>query len=301
MDLVQLKYFVVVAEAGHLTNAAKKLNIAQPALSVSIARLEKEVGAPLFDRVGRNIYLNHCGEIFLERAQQALDIMSRAQQEITAYCEQCENILTIGIVSKPCSWSLLMEFKKQYPNSKIRQVDITPDCVEEELQMENLDYVIAGKLDSSQGLVGEIIREEPMMLAVPAGHPLAAREWIRLADAAGENFIDLPRNYEYRTITDDMCRDAGFEAKVTKECFHCHMAELVASGEGVALMTQERAKQNAGNRGIVFLPLREPEYSRKHYIIWKAGHHFNRMARDFRVFLRENYGKNELSSCGGCQ
>ena len=89
MDLVQLKYFVVVAEAGHLTNAAKKLNIAQPALSVSIARLEKEVGAPLFDRVGRNIYLNHCGEIFLERAQQALDIMSRAQQEITAYCEQC--------------------------------------------------------------------------------------------------------------------------------------------------------------------------------------------------------------------
>ena len=140
-----------------------------------------------------------------------------------------------------------------------------------------------------------------MLLAVPAGHPLANREWIRLADAAGENFINLPKNYEYRTITDEMCRDSGFEAKVTKECFHCHMAELVASGEGVALMTQERANQNAGNRNIVFLPLREPAYSRKHYIIWKPGHNFNRMAKDFRGFLRENYGKNEISSCGGGQ
>ena len=78
MDLVQLKYFVAVAEAGHLTNAAKKLNVAQPALSVSLARLEKEVGVPLFDRVGRNISLNKFGEIYLEYAEQALDRIRKA-------------------------------------------------------------------------------------------------------------------------------------------------------------------------------------------------------------------------------
>lgn len=237
MDLVQLKYFVVVAESGHLTNAAKKLNIAQPALSVSIARLEREVGVPLFDRIGRNIYLNHCGEIFLERARQALYIMDRAQQEIQTYCAQLENAITIGIVSKPCSWTMLMSFKKLYPAGKIRQMEITPDTVEEELQLENLDYVIASNPVESEGIACEIIREEPMMLAVPAGHRLADREWVRLADAAQENFINLPANYEYRALTDAMCRSVGFEAKVVKECFHCHMAELVASGEGVALMT----------------------------------------------------------------
>lgn len=300
MDLVQLKYFVTVAETGHLTNAAKKLNVAQPALSASIARLEKEVGVLLFDRVGRNIHLNHCGEIFLERAQQALETMSRAQQEINAYREQCENVLVIGIVSKPFSWPLLQKFREIYPNSKIRQIDISPDSVEEELMTENVDYVIASNLDLSEGLAGELIREEPMVLAVPADHPLAKREWIRLAEAADENFINLPRGYEYRTITDEMCRASGFEAKVAKECFHCHMAEFVASGEGVALMTQERATQNAGNRMIAFIPLREPVYNRSHYIMWKAGHNLNRMAKDFRTFLRENYKDYEARECTGC-
>lgn len=301
MDLVQLKYFVVVAQTGHMTNAAKKLNIAQPALSVSISRLEKEVGAPLFDRIGRNIYLNHCGEILLGRAKQALDAMSLAQQEITSYCEHCENIVTIGIVSKPCSWSLLMEFKKQYPEGKIRQVEISPDSLVEELRMENLDYVIASNPELPDGLAGEVIREEPMMLAVSVHHPFAKREWIRLSEAAGESFINMPLNYEYRAITDEMCRDAGFEANVVKECFHCHMAELVASEEGVALMTQERACQNAGNRNIVFLPIREPAYVRKQYVIWKEGHSFNNMAKDFRSFLRENYRLDHSMGCEQCQ
>lgn len=301
MDLVQLKYFVAVAEAGHLTNAAKKLNVAQPALSTSIARLEKEVGVPLFDRVGRNIYLNHCGEIYLERAHQILDTMKRAQQEISEYCEQCENILNIGIVSKPCSWKILLSFQEEHPECRIRQIDITADCIEEELRKENVDYVISSHLNLPQGLVGEVIRVEPMTLAVPADHPLAKREWIRLAEASGENFISLPRNYEYRSITDEMCRDAGFEANVTKECFHCHMAELVAAGMGVALMTRERAIQNANNKQIVFVPIREPVYTRNLYIIWKAGHHFNRVARDFRNFLRENFDKYEDQSCRDCR
>ena len=223
-----------------------------------------------------------------------------AQQEISAYREQCENSLVIGVVSKPCSWPLLLKFKEMYPNCKIRQIDIPPESVEEELIAENVDYVLASHLDLAQGLVGELIRVEPMMLAVPADHPLAKREWVRLAEVAEENFITLPRDYEYRALTDEMCRASGFEAKVTKECFHCHMAEQVASGEGVALMTKERAIQNAGNRQIVFLPIREPEYNRNHYIIWKADHDFNRMAKDFRTFLRENYNDFEAKECVGC-
>ena len=289
MDLVQLRYFMTVAEAGHLTNAAKKLNVAQPALSVSIARLEKEVGVPLFDRVGRNIYLNKCGEIYLEYVEQVLDIMNRAQKEVDTYCQKLENVLNLGIVSKPFSWQILSAFKERYPDSKIRQVEIGADSVEEELRKDEVDYVISSCLNSASGIVAEVIWEETMMLAVPAGHPLANREWVRLKDARNEEFINLPKAYEYRTITDAMCQDSGFTANVTTEGFHCYMPDLIAAGKGVALMTRGRAIQNAGNPQVVFIPIKEPEYTRNHYIMWKAGHHFNKMAREFRKFLRAYY------------
>ena len=300
MDLVQLRYFVAVAEAGHLTNAAKKLNVAQPALSVSIARLEKEVGVPLFDRVGRNISLNKCGEIYLEYVEQALDIMHRGQKEVETYCQKMENVLTLGVVSKPFSWQVLAEFKERYPDSKIRQIEIGADSVEEELRKENVDYVICSCLNSAAGLVGEVIREELMMLAVPVEHPLAKREWVRLRELSEEAFIDLPKGYEYRTLTDAMCEDSGFTAHVVQECFHCYMTEMVAAGNGVALMTKERAIQNAGNTQVVFIPIKEPAYTRNHYIMWKAGHHFNKMAREFRKYLRDYYEEHMDDACGSC-
>ncbi|PKL03461.1 MAG: LysR family transcriptional regulator, partial [Spirochaetae bacterium HGW-Spirochaetae-9] len=67
MNLILLKYFQVVAQENHITRASQKLNIAQPALSYSIARLESDLGVQLFDRVGRQIILNDCGRKLLER------------------------------------------------------------------------------------------------------------------------------------------------------------------------------------------------------------------------------------------
>ncbi|WP_215699002.1 LysR family transcriptional regulator [Clostridium sp. MCC353] len=300
MDIVQLEYFKAVAESGHLTNAAKKLNVAQPALSVSIARLESEVGVPLFDRIGRGIYLNKCGEIYLEHVEQALDILSKAQREVDTYCKKLENVLNLGIVSKPFSQMMLVHFKEQFPNSRIRQINITPDSIEEELQKNEVDYVISSRLSSAPGIVGEMIREEKMMLAVSSSHPLAERKTIRLCDLKGEEFINLPKEYEYRMITDEMCQNSGFTANVTTECFHCHMAEMVAAGEGIALMTEERARKNAGNSQLAFIPIVDPEYTRKHYIVWKAGHHFNGMAKEFRKYVISYFESEGEGDCSGC-
>lgn len=300
MDLVQLEYFKAVAEAGHLTNAARKLNVAQPALSVSIARLENEVGVPLFDRVGRGIYLNKCGEIYLEYVEQALSIMKKAQGEVDTYCEKLENVMTLGVVSKPFSQMMLMKFKSRFPACSIRQIDLSAADVEAELSKNEVDYVITARLSSSPGIVGEEIRRERMVLVVPAAHPLADRSWIHLREARGEKFINLPKEYEYRKITDQMCQDAGFTADVAMECFHCHMVELVSAGHGVALMTQERARKNRGNDRIRILPISGPEYTMGYYIVWKAGHHFNKISKEFRKYLRENCKAAE-EDCGGCE
>ena len=82
MDLLQLRYFQVVARHQHVSRAATELRVAQPALSRAIARLEAEVGVPLFDRRGRRIRLNRFGAMFLARAGRALGELEQGQHEL---------------------------------------------------------------------------------------------------------------------------------------------------------------------------------------------------------------------------
>lgn len=82
MELLQLKYFQTVARLEHMTKAAEELHIAQPSLSKTIARLEKDLGVPLFDRQGRQITLNPFGKVFLKRVERIFHELSEGEREI---------------------------------------------------------------------------------------------------------------------------------------------------------------------------------------------------------------------------
>lgn len=193
-----------------------------------------------------------------------------------------------------------MEFKERYPNSQIRQTELSPEHMEEELQKGNVDYVISSRLTMAPGLVCEVFREDPLALAVPADHPLASRKWIRLKEAEGEHFACLPKGYEYRTIVEEMCQDAGFTPNVVVECFHCHMAGVVGSGKAVTLMAENRVLENSYEERIRLVPIKDPVYTRNQYILWRAGHHFNKIAREFRSYLRTYHQDPGGSECDGC-
>ena len=96
-----------------------------------------------------------------------------------------------------------------------------------------------------------------------------------------------------------MCREAGFTPDVVMECFHCHMVELVSAGYGVALMTRERALKNRGNEMVAMIPIKEPEYTMKYYLTWKAGHHFNKISIELRKYLKEQCSQ-DFGGCSGC-
>lgn len=82
MELLQLRYFLMVAKTGHMTSAAQKLNITQPVLSKSIRHLEDELGVPLFDRVGRRIQLNDYGKAFQKNISKVLKLLDYSVQEL---------------------------------------------------------------------------------------------------------------------------------------------------------------------------------------------------------------------------
>src|SRR5947209_1548231 len=84
VDLLQLRYFQAVAHHQHVSRAAAELHVAQPALSRSIARLETELGVPLFDRHGRRVQLNRFGTMFLARVARAIGELDQGQHELHA-------------------------------------------------------------------------------------------------------------------------------------------------------------------------------------------------------------------------
>ncbi len=292
MDVMQLIYFREVALSGHMTNVAKQFNIAQPALSQSISKLEKEVGRPLFDRVGRRIRLNKFGEIYLEHVQQVLTLLDKAQVEVDMQGKQIENTINIGVVSKPFPQIMVNAFMEKFPTSKIRQITIQPSQVIQELLDEDIDYTISGRPDTRAELEQAVLSEEPIWLAVPKMHPLAQQESVRLEDLAQERFINLPTEYSYRMHTDEMCMNSGFKPNVVMECFHCQTIELVVAGAGVALVTEERAKNNLINAYVKVMPIVEPTYTLKHYILWKKDREMSNAARSFRDYAIAFYKAN---------
>lgn len=301
MDIVQLKYFKAVAQTGHLTNAAKQLNVAQPALSVSISRLENEIGVPLFDRQGRRICLNKYGKLYLESVDQALTILERAQSEVLAESEKNENVLNLGLVSKLFSHMVLIGFKELYPKSRIRSFDIMEDGIEEELLRGDVDYVLASRLRNHPELTGEEIFQERYFLAVSSDSPYASCKEISLCDLKEEEFISLPKGYEHRIITDELCEKYGFVPNVTMECFHCHMPGLVASKAGVAFMTESQTEKNRANRQLSFVPLKEADCIRHYYLLWKTDRHFNKVAEGFRAYARNYYHNHGMSDPCNCE
>lgn len=120
MELLQLKYFQVVARLENVTRAAEELRIAQPSLSKTIARLEKSVGVPLFERKGKRIRLNQFGKTFLKRVNRSFLELEEGQREITELSGLERGSITVGATTSRLLPSLLSEYLTNHPQVKFR-------------------------------------------------------------------------------------------------------------------------------------------------------------------------------------
>src|SRR3954451_21402647 len=110
MELLQLRYFQTVAYMEHISNAAKKLNISQPSLSLMIKRLEDEMGTPLFDRIGRNIQLNESGKLFLKHVNTIFSEIENAKMEIQNRYNETHKKIMISISNPRFLSGVLFEY-----------------------------------------------------------------------------------------------------------------------------------------------------------------------------------------------
>ena len=258
MELRHLRYFQAVAEELHVGRAAQRLHMAQPPLSRQIQALEAELGLTLFERTRRGVTLTAAGAAYLERVRDVFAAVDRAAAAARRAAVGELGRLAIGYVSSLAYVGLaelLRAFREAWPHVEV--------IVREGPPQEQLDALIEGRLDVGfvrgpvveGGLVAEIARREPLVVALPPRHPLARRARVELGDLAGEPMLTFARARSpgFFDHVMGLCRAAGFTPKIVQEAPLIDLVSLVSAGFGVALVPQ--SLQRVVRRGMVVRPL----------------------------------------------
>ncbi len=245
MEMRHLRYFVAVAEELNFTRAAERLHIAQPPLSTQIKALEEELGAALFLRVKRRVFLTQAGHELLGRARAILSAAHEAKSAARDAAAGVTGRLALGYTASSMFTERLpaaiRRFRATYPRVELALHEMTSVDQLDALDARRLDVGILRKPDVAPpaGVVIEPWYDAPFVVALPKDHPLAGRASLRVAQLRDEPFITYPRDAGiglYWPVL-QMCAKAGFRPRIIREAREPSvMIGLVSSGVGIAIV-----------------------------------------------------------------
>ncbi|OXS59948.1 hypothetical protein B1A99_10490 [Cohnella sp. CIP 111063] len=293
MDFLQLTYFQHVARLEHMTKAADELRISQPSLSQSIARLEDELGFPLFDRSGRNIRLNESGKAFLVRVNKAFAELKEGKREGALKAGVVKQSISLGMIHLEAMPDFLGAYLSQADNTQIKVHYGCNNSMTAQLERGDLDLFLCSPLIRQPGMETIALREEEIFLAVPAGHRLAGQREAKLADVAGDPFVALEDGSGLRQACDEFCRLAGFSPDVALEIADpSRLQMLVEAGIGVALIPAMQVKSTDAARCSI-LRVTDPVCARTIGLTWEKGTLLPESVQQLRSFLIDYFGAAE--------
>jgi DNA-binding transcriptional LysR family regulator len=243
MELRHLEYFVAVAEELSFTRASRRLRVVQSGVSTVIRALERELGAPLFDRSTREVALTDAGRALLREARATLDAAQAARdavQEVVVGIRGTINLGTMTGLSLVDLPGLLGRYHEEHPEVTIRLRAATSGTsgLVQSLVDGELDAAFLALNDSPPaGIEARGLVVKSVVLLVRGDHPLAGRGSVRLTDLAGLDFVDTPPGWGNRVLVDRAFAAAGVERRVTVEVAHLNaVPDYVHQGLGIALV-----------------------------------------------------------------
>ncbi|MBN8413216.1 MULTISPECIES: LysR family transcriptional regulator [Halomonas] len=275
IELRHLSAFVAVADCLHFRHAAERLNVAQPALSRTIAQLEEAIGETLLLRNNRQVRLTEPGRVMLEESRQILRHLDEAVLKTQRAGRGELGRLAIGYTDFAITGelpALLDDFRRLHPDihfdlhfgSTASQLQDLTDC--------HLDFGFVTGPVLTPGLCSRPIQRDRFIAAVSEHHPLAQRRSIRLEELAHEPFILGAHSmwHHFRQKLELICREAGFEPKVAQETFNSEtIFAFVACDFGVTVHLE--CASNYLRKGVTMVPLEGVQHSLVTEVAWREG------------------------------
>ena len=212
MELLQLKYFLAVAESEHMTNTAKQLHIAQPALTQSIHRLEQELGVSLFERAGRGIRLSPAGAYVRDRVKPAMETLENVARDVQLFQQGEQGVVRVGVhAASGVAIDGIAAYSELNPHVSF---EITQDERER-----HRDVIVTTITPRGSSTVENAMEKTPFSerigIAVPASSSLG--ETTSLSDFANERFIALAGSRRFREVCDTFCARRAFTPHIAFE------------------------------------------------------------------------------------
>jgi DNA-binding transcriptional LysR family regulator len=262
MELRHLRYFLAVADNRNFTRAAAQCFVAQSALSEQIARLEAEVGAPLFARTSRAVRLTAAGEVLVPLARRILADVEMARAELDALAGLRRGRLRLGVLQAPASAmdlaAVLGDFHRRFPHIEFEVRSDPSTEVAAAVAAGSLDLAIVGLSEESlpASLGHELLVREPLVAVMALAHPLAGRDVVGVAELVqGRQFIHLRGGTGIRQQVDAVFARAGVPVHAGFEVSQVHdMISLAVHDVGVAMVPRSaatgRARAGEGGEGF---------------------------------------------------
>ncbi|MGH3517133.1 MAG: LysR family transcriptional regulator [Haloechinothrix sp.] len=303
MERKQLEYFLTIASHGSFTSAASSLRIAQPSLSYAIRVLEREVGAPLFRRLGRGVVLTAMGEALLEPARQVLHDFTRMQtaaQQVTGLVSGRLDIVAVTTLAVDPLAAFVGAFRSRYPGVEFSVVD-------PENAAAVVDVVRRGQCElgltehgiSTAGMQVLELPEQEVLAVLPptAGRPAAGTLSVR--EFAGLDFVTTPRGTTTRSVLDGVLALVGSPPRIAVEITHrAAIVPLVLAGAGATLLPRRLAR-DAAALGAVVVRL-DPPVTRHGVLVWSPGS-LSPAAQAFVALLTNWPVDGDEAKCGETQ
>ncbi|MDQ0269334.1 LysR family transcriptional regulator [Cytobacillus purgationiresistens] len=249
-----------------------------------IARLEENLGAALFNREGRSIRLNDFGHAYLERVNRIFLEIEEGERQLKDMMGKQNQVTSVSIALPHILPFFIVEFMKRNPDVHIKQHSGSASMMKQQLENGEVDFCISMSPIFGEDIEWMTLLNEEIFLSVPPDHYLANRQSIELHEAAHEVYINRPSGYEFRDLTDDFCKQAGFVANTPIELEEAGaILRLVELGLGISFTPQLSLLHQSLPR-TVQIPISTPMCRRTIGLAWNKRRYFSEASTEFRNF-----------------
>jgi len=277
MNLRALEYVLAIAETGHFGRAAELCHVTQPTLSMQVAKLERELGAPLFERGKRSVRLTAVGRQVVGQAAEIRDRVRRIQELGRGATDALRGPFYLGVIPTIGPYlmpRMLPALREAAPGLELYLREEITQRLVERMQKGELDVAVLSLPLDEAWIEYESVYTEEFVAALPTGHALSKRKRLKLSDLDGENILLLEEGNCMRDQTASLCKGSrpAAQGEYRASSIEC-LRQMVGAGMGCTFLPRTSTEGGfSGTAPLCVARFAKPSPSREIVLAWRRSH-----------------------------